>query len=102
MKRKKLRKLIAKAILYTFCWRNVDKYASLWGYDGYYFELRRREDMETVRPRGTDKAEVMQVIKTISILGRGNKEDPVRYIYQYWDFKGKLLASHDTLEETIE
>ena len=44
MKRKKLRKLIAKAILYTFCWRNVDKYASLWAYDGNYFELRRREE----------------------------------------------------------
>ena len=52
-----------------------------------------------VRPRGTDKAEVMQVIKTISILGEGTEKDPVRYIYQYWDFKGKLLASHDTLDD---
>ncbi len=51
------------------------------------------------RPRGTDKAEVIQVIKTISLLGDGTKEDPVRYTYQYWDFKGNLLASHDTLED---
>lgn len=53
--------------------------------------------METARPRGTDKAEVIQVIKTISLLGLGTKEDPVRYIYQYWDFDGNLLAKNDTL-----
>mgnify|MGYP003304440066 CR=1 FL=1 len=52
-----------------------------------------------VRPRGTDKAEVIQVIKTISILGEGIEKDPVRYIYQYWDFEGNLLASHDTLND---
>jgi len=57
--------------------------------------------METARPRGTDKAEVIQVIKTVSLLGKGTKEDPVRYIYQYWDFKGKLLASHDTLVDAM-
>lgn len=56
--------------------------------------------METVRPRGTDKAEVINVIKTESIIGKGIPEDPVRLIYQYWDFKGKLLASRDTLEDT--
>lgn len=42
--------------------------------------------METARPRGTDKAEIIQVIKTTSILGKGIEKDPVRYIYQYWDF----------------
>ncbi len=52
------------------------------------------------RPRGTDKAEVMQVIKTTSLLGDGTEKDPARFIYQYWDFKGNLLASHDTLNET--
>ena len=56
---------------------------------------------ETVRPRGTDKAKVVKVIRTQSLIGRGTPEDPVRIIYQYWDFKGKLLASHDTLEESI-
>lgn len=53
--------------------------------------------MEPVRPRGTDKAKVIQVIQTESLIGLGTKEDPVRYIYQYWDFKGKLLAKHDTI-----
>ena len=55
--------------------------------------------METVRPRGTDKAKVIQVIKTISLLGLGTKEDPVRCIYQYWDFNGNLLAKCDTLDD---
>lgn len=54
-----------------------------------------------VSPRGTDKAEVISVIKTESLLGNGTKEDPVRYIYQYWDFKGNMLAKHDTLDETV-
>lgn len=53
--------------------------------------------METVRPRGTDKVKVMQVIETESIIGKGIPEDPVRLIYQYWDFKGNLLAQNDTL-----
>lgn len=56
-------------------------------------------EVETVRPRGTDKAEVINVIKTTSLLGRGIPEDPVRYIYQYWDFEGNLLAKHDTLDD---
>lgn len=49
------------------------------------------------RPRGTDKAKVIKVIRTESIIGNGTKEDPVRHIYQYWDFKGNLLAKNDTL-----
>lgn len=57
-------------------------------------------EVETVRPRGTDKAEVINVIKTTSLLGKGIPEDPVRCIYQYWDFEGNLLAKHDTLDET--
>ena len=54
--------------------------------------------METARPRGTDKAKVIKVIQTTSLIGRGTKEDPVRFTYQYWDFKGNLLAKNDTIE----
>lgn len=54
--------------------------------------------METARPRGTDNAKVIKVIQTKSLLGRGTKEDPVRFIYQYWDFKGNLLAEKDTMK----
>lgn len=60
--------------------------------------MEGEKDMETVRPRGTDKAKVIQVIQTESMLGRGIPEDPVRIIYQYWDFKGNLLAKNDTLK----
>lgn len=55
-----------------------------------------------VRPRGTDKAELVKVIKTTSIIGSGNEKDPVRHITQYWDLEGKLLASHETLDESQE
>ncbi len=55
--------------------------------------------METARQRGTDNAKVIKVIKTESLIGRGTQEDPARYIYQYWDFKGNLIASHDSLQD---
>lgn len=55
-----------------------------------------------IRPRGTDKAEVIQVIKTKSLLGAGTEEDPCRYLYQYWDFEGNLLAENDALEKEKE
>ena len=58
--------------------------------------------MEPFRPRGTDKAEVMQVIKTTSFLRLGTEKDPIRYVYQYWDFEGNLLAEHDVLKEAID
>lgn len=58
--------------------------------------------METVRPKGTDNAKVIKVIQTKSLIGRGIQKDPARYIYQYWDFKGNLLASHDTLNNAID
>jgi len=54
------------------------------------------------RPRGTDKAKVIQVIRTESLIGIGTKEDPARLIYQYWDFKGNLLAKHDAWEDAID
>lgn len=50
---------------------------------------------DNVVPRGTDSAKVIQVIVTESIKGAGTKEDPVRFIYQYWDFDGNLLAVQD-------
>ena len=54
-------------------------------------------EIKSIRARGTDKAEVMQVIKTTSIMGDGTEEDPVRLVYQYWDFEGNMIAINDTL-----
>ena len=46
----------------------------------------------TARPRGTDKARVIRVIVTESLLGRGTADDPVSIISQYWSLDGRLLA----------
>ncbi len=47
------------------------------------------------KPRGTDSAQVIQVIKTESLRGEGTQEDLCRIVTQYWDFDGNLLAEHD-------
>lgn len=60
------------------------------------------EVVEMVRPRGTDKAKVIQVIETESIRGNGTDTDPVRLIKQYWDFEGNLLAENDAREKEKE
>lgn len=46
-------------------------------------------------PRGTDSAQVIQVIKTESMRGEGTQNDLCRIVTQYWDFDGNLLAEHD-------
>lgn len=48
-----------------------------------------------IRPRGTDSAQVVEAIRTKSLIGAGTEEDPVRVITQYWSFDGKLLAHND-------
>lgn len=55
-----------------------------------------------VKARGTDKARLIKVIVTESLLGDGTENNPVRIIYQYWDFKGNLLAKRDTLKDNYE
>lgn len=51
------------------------------------------------RPRGTDSAQVIQVIKTESMRGEGTQEDLCRIVTQYWDFDGNLLAENDPCAE---
>lgn len=46
-----------------------------------------------VRPRGTDEACVIQVIRTKSLVGAGTPEDISKIVIQYWDFEGNLLAT---------
>ena len=51
---------------------------------------------------GTDSAQVIQVIKTESIRGKGTQEDLCRTVVQYWDFDGHLLAENDPcITETV-
>lgn len=47
------------------------------------------------RPRGTDSAQVIQVIETESLRGEGTNEDMCRIVKQYWSFDGELLAEND-------
>lgn len=37
------------------------------------------------------KAEMVEVIRTETIEGKGIKEDPVRTVVRYWDKNGTLL-----------
>lgn len=48
-----------------------------------------------VRPRGTESARVIQVIETKSARGAGTDGDLSRFVTQYWDFSGNLLAEND-------
>lgn len=35
--------------------------------------------------------EILKVIRTENVEGRGTKEDPVRTVVRYWDERGELL-----------
>ena len=52
-----------------------------------------------VTPRGVDSAKIINVIETKAVKGNGTEENPVRYVYQYWDFEGNLLAERDYTDE---
>ena len=52
---------------------------------------------KTARPRGTDSAEVISVIKTEAICGSGIDGDPVRTVVQYWLFDGTLVGTMDSI-----
>lgn len=58
--------------------------------------------MTPARPRGTDSARVIPVIETRSIRGIGTKDDKCRFVFQYWDLNGKLLAEYDQCENEKE
>lgn len=51
---------------------------------------------------GMASARVIQVIETVSRVGSGTREDPVRLITQYWDFDGNRLACNDPFEREHE
>ena len=53
------------------------------------------KENDTVRPNGTDRAKVIQVIETRSNRGKGTLDDVCRQVVQYWSMDGKLLAERD-------
>ena len=57
--------------------------------------MKTESEKNNVRPRGTDKAKVISVIQTESLIGLGTVGDPCRMVTQYWSMDGKFLAEHD-------
>lgn len=53
-----------------------------------WLEGRKRKRGEEMRGI---KLDILKVIKTENVEGRGTKEDPVRTVVRYWDEKGELL-----------
>ena len=44
---------------------------------------------------GCKKAETVTVIKTVTVVGDGTKDDPVRNVIEYWTLEGELLYSSE-------
>ena len=51
----------------------------------------------TAKP--TSSAKVITVIETVSVIGGGKPEDPLRHMIRYWSLDGALLAEHDTIND---
>lgn len=49
----------------------------------------------TPRREGTRSAEVIRVIRTVSLIGSGVEDDPFRERTDYWSLDGELLAIVD-------
>lgn len=47
---------------------------------------------------GTRSAEVIQVIKTTAVTGKGTRDDMCRIITQFWSLDGELLAEKDPVQ----
>lgn len=54
--------------------------------------MMSEDKKETIRPRGTDGAKVMQVIVTKALEGRGTEADPCFTQLRVWTLDGELLA----------
>ena len=53
-------------------------------------EMKPELELETPR-----KVELLEVIHTEAVRGKGTNENPVRVVHQYWDKDGNLLAEKD-------
>ncbi len=42
------------------------------------------------------RAQIVAVIKTETVEGKGTKEDPVRTVVRYWETNGNLIAEKET------
>ncbi|WP_373804517.1 hypothetical protein [Jeotgalibaca porci] len=51
-----------------------------------------KSELELETPR---KVELLEVIHTEAVRGKGTSENPVRVVHQYWSKDGELLAESD-------
>ena len=42
---------------------------------------------------GCKEAKTVTVIKTVTVVGNGTEENPVRRVVEYWTLDGRLLCS---------
>ncbi|NMV48353.1 hypothetical protein FOL80_01315 [Lactobacillus reuteri] len=55
--------------------------------------------MEELSLKTPSKAELIEVIHTVAIRGKGVHSDPIRNVDQYWSKDGKLLAEKDIIRD---
>jgi len=58
------------------------------------FEEERRRSMHDIAC-GTIEAKVIPVIRTRATKGNETKENPLRWVTQYWSLGGELLAEKE-------
>lgn len=58
----------------------------------YLGGIKMKSELELETPR---KVELLEVIHTEAVRGKGTNENPVRVVHQYWDKDGNLLAEKD-------
>ena len=46
---------------------------------------------------GCKKAETVTVIKTVTVIGTGTEDDPIREVIQYWSHDGELIGTSQEL-----
>jgi len=59
-------------------------------------ESKTKAPLET---KPTSSAKVITVIETISVIGSGTPDNPLRHMIRYWSLDGDLLAEHDTVND---
>ena len=97
MKKTKLKKLLANAMLYTVCWRNVDRLCDIWRYERYNTKLKKRKEDEIMDKTKrnellTTLADINNIIEKIERkVEHEEATDITNQLLYAYDIKVKLL-----------
>lgn len=47
---------------------------------------------------GIEKVEIVEVIRTTTVVGNGTKVHPIKTVVQYWNKNGRLISEEDQVE----